>query len=89
MRLPGFGGNSPLMPGLGGLFGGKPAFYEKIGDPGDVTGKIFRKVGISQAPSEPLLPTPPPPPTESDTALLEAEAKANAASTSRGALLIK
>ncbi len=45
MRLPGFGKGSPLMPGLGGLTG-KPAFFEKIGDPGDMTGKIFRGVGI-------------------------------------------
>ncbi len=46
MRLPGFGDSSPLKPGLGGLTG-KPAFFEKIGDPGDLTGKIFRRIGIS------------------------------------------
>ncbi len=51
MRLPGFGKGTPLKPGLGGLTG-KPAFFEKIGDPGDLTGKIFRGIGIQQAQTE-------------------------------------
>ncbi len=63
MRLPGFGSGSPLMPSLGGLTGSKPAFFEKIGDPGDLTGKIFRKTGIVQPKAKaveaaPLLPGP-------------------------------